>query len=100
MSDDYSRSNGPPPMKRTRMDTTNDGHWASAPTDRRGGGPGFPPMPPHLLPWRQNMNSGLPVDEIFDDTMSAARQDVSAFFQTATDEEVRGYNQSLKVFQK
>ena len=54
MLDDYSRGNGPPdfdtrgggpPMKRQRLDALNDGHWANAPTDRRG--TGFPSMPSH-----------------------------------------------------
>jgi hypothetical protein len=110
MLDDYSRGppdfdnrGGGPPMKRPRMDALNDGHWANAPTDRRG--PSFSSMPPQGPHWRQNMNdlqsnSGNTVDETLDDTLTAARHGVSPFFQNATDEEMRGFNQTLKVFQK
>lgn len=113
MLDDYSRGGGPPefdnrgtggpPMKRARHDVFNDGHWANAPTDRRG--PNFSNMssqPPH---WRQNPNDfqpnpNNPIDETLDDTLTVAHQGVSAFFQTATDEEMRGFNQTLRVFHK
>jgi len=40
------------------------------------------------------------VDETFHDTLTSARYGVSPFFQTATDEEMRGFNQTLRVFQK
>lgn len=111
MLDDYSRNNGPPDfdsrsggpaMKRPRLDVHNDGHWANAPTDRRGGG-NFQSQP-H---WRQNPNDSQSlsnpnnqVDESLDDTLAAARHGVSPFFQTATDEEMRGLNRTLRVFQK
>jgi hypothetical protein len=112
MLDDYSRGGGPsefdtrsggPPMKRARLDILNDGHWANAPTDRRG--TGFSSIPPQAPYWRQNnndlqSNSGNTVDETLDDTLTAARHGVSPFFQTATDEEMRGFNQTLRVFQK
>lgn len=107
MLDDYSRNNGPPdfdsrgggpPLKRSRTDAINDGHWASAPTDRRGGGGGnFQSQPPH---WRPNPNNSQTVDESLDDTLTAAQHGVSPFFQTATDEEIRGLNRTLRVFQK
>ena len=109
MHDDYSRSGGPPDFdvrsggpsnKRPRLDPLNDGHWANAPTDRRGG-----PQVPH---WRQNNNNDSQslsnpnniVEESLDDTLTAARHGVSPFFQTATDEEMRGLNRTLRVFQK
>jgi hypothetical protein len=110
MHDDYSRGGGPPdfdnrgsggpPMKRQRHDALNDGHWANAPTDRRGNN--FQSMPPQVPHWRQNnndlqSNSRNMVDETLDDTLTAAS---SPFFQTATDEEIRGFNQTLRVFQK
>jgi len=112
MLDDYSRVGGPPefdtrgggpPMKRQRLDVLNDGHWANAPTDRRG--PGFSSISSQAPHWRQNpndlqSNSGNTVDETLDDTLTAARHGVSPFFQTATDEEMRGFNQTLRVFQK
>ena len=112
MLDDYSRGSGPPdfdnrgsgpPMKRQRLDVLNDGHWANAPTDRRGNN--FQSMPSQAPHWRQNTNdlqsnSGNIVDETLDDTLTAARHGVSPFFQTATDEEIRGFNQTLRVFQK
>ncbi|CAF1231236.1 unnamed protein product [Adineta steineri] len=123
MLDDYSRGGGPPDfdnrgggsggggggggggpsIKRQRLDILNDGHWASAPTDRRGNNfQSNPSQPPH---WRPNpndlqSNSGNMVDETLDDTLAAARHGVSPFFQTATDEEMRGFNQTLRVFQK
>jgi hypothetical protein len=40
------------------------------------------------------------VEESLDDTLMAARHGVSPFFQTATDEEMRGLNRTLRVFQK
>ncbi|CAF1401173.1 unnamed protein product [Rotaria sordida] len=115
MLDDYSRSSipldfdsrgGGPPMKRPRLDVFNDGHWANAPTDRRGGG--FQSIPPSQIPhWRQNNNDSPSlsntnpiVEESLDDTLTAARHGVSPFFQTATDEELRGLNRTLRVFQK
>jgi len=112
MLDDYSRSGGPPPppdfdfrgegplLKRPRLDILNDGHWANAPTDRRGGG--FQSQPPQIPHWRQNNNDSqsLIVEESLDDTLTAARHGVSPFFQTATDEEMRGFNRTLRVFQK
>ncbi|CAF4689241.1 unnamed protein product, partial [Rotaria sp. Silwood2] len=95
----------PPPIKRPRLDVFNDGHWANAPTDRRGGG--FQNIPPQMPHWRQNNNDApsLPtanaiVEESLDDTLTAARQGVSPFFQTATDEELRGLTRTLRVFQK
>jgi len=106
MLDDYSRTGGSsdfdsrgggPLLKRPRLDVFNDGHWANAPTDRRG-----PSQIPH---WRQNnndssLNPNNIVEESLDDTLTAARQGVSPFFQTATDEEMRGLNRTLRVFQK
>jgi hypothetical protein len=85
------------------MDVLNDGHWANAPTDRRGNS--FSSMPSQGPHWRPNINdlqsnSGNNVDETLDDTLTAARHGVSPFFQTATDEEMRGFNQTLRVFQK
>jgi hypothetical protein len=112
MHDDYPRGGGPPDFdprsgngpqaKRQRLDL-NDGHWASAPTDRRGAG--FPPVSSQAPHWRQNNNdiqpnSGNMVDESLDDTLTAARHGVSPFFQTATDEEMRGFNRTMSVFQK
>lgn len=112
--DDYSRGGGPPdfdprsggsgpPNKRPRVDPLNDGHWANAPTDRQG--PGFPPVPPQAPHWRQNpndpqSNSRNMVDDSLDETLTAARHGVSPFFQTATDEEMRGFNRTMRVFQK
>lgn len=104
---EYDNRGGGPPMKRARLDVLNDGHWANAPTDRRGGGGGggFPSMPQQPPHWRQNNNDqqgnhGNNQGEILDDTLTAARHGVSPFFQTATDEEIRGFNQTLRVFQK
>ena len=91
MLDDYSRGGGQsefdnrgggPPMKRQRHDALNDGHWANAPTDRRG--PNFSSMPPQPQHWRQNpndlqSNSGNQVDETLDDTLAAARHGVSPY---------------------
>lgn len=114
MLDDYSRNNipadfdprgmGGPAVKRARVDVFNDGHWENAPTDRRGGG-GFPPIPSQVPHWRPNSNesqsnSNQLVKESLDDTLTAARHGVSPFFQTATDEELRGLSQTLRVFQK
>jgi hypothetical protein len=114
MLDDYSRNGGPPDfnsrsggplLKRQRLDALNDGHWANAPTDRRGGG--FQSQSPQVPYWRQNNNDSQllsnpnnMVDESLDDTLTAARHGVSPFFQTATDEEMRGLNRTLRVFQK
>jgi hypothetical protein len=116
MLDDYSRGGGPPDFdvrssgpsnKRARLDALNDGHWANAPTDRRGGG--FQSQPPQAPHWRQNNNNDSQslsnpnhhiVEESLDDTLTAARHGVSPFFQTATDEEMRGLNRTLRVFQK
>ncbi|CAF4734474.1 unnamed protein product, partial [Rotaria magnacalcarata] len=62
------------------------------------------PQAPH---WRPNTNESQPLsnpngitDESLDDTLTAARQGVSPFFQTATDEELRGLSRTLRVFQK
>ena len=114
MLDDYSRSGGPPDfdtrgggpsIKRQRLDVLNDGHWANAPTDRRGGG--FQSMPPQAPHWRQNNNDSQSlsnpnniVEESLDDTLTAARHGVSPFFQTATDEEMRGFNQNITSISK
>ena len=112
MLDDYSRSGGPPefdnrgggpPMKRQRLDGLTAGHWANAPTDRRG--PGSSSMPSQAPHWRQNTNdlqsnSGNTVDETLDDTLTAARHGVSPFFQTATDEEMRGIESNIKSISK
>lgn len=118
MIDDYSRNMQPtdfdsrgggavggPATKRQRLDLFNDGHWANAPTERRGGN--YQPMLPQGPPWRQTNNDSQPipntntiVEESLDDTLTAARQGVSPFFQTATDEELRGLNRTLRVFQK
>lgn len=103
MQSEYDPRNGSGPAnKRARVDAFNDGHWASAPTDRRGGD-GFAPMPQ----WRGNPNEppmmGNPngmVDDALDDTLTAARYGVSPFFQTATDEEMRGFNRTLRNFPK
>jgi hypothetical protein len=117
MLDDYSRNGGGQPdydsrgngplIKRPRLDVLNDGHWANAPTDRRGGTGGFQSMPPQAPHWRQNNNDSQllsnpnnMVEESLDDTLTAARHGVSPFFQTATDEEMRGLNRTLRVFQK
>lgn len=98
--EDYSRNSGPAP-KRQRTDPMGAGHWASAPTDRRSGGNSS------MNSRRHNNNDDDFIDDDnqnFDGTsnesMNAARHGVSAFFQTATDEEMRGFNQSLRVFQK
>ncbi|CAF4693904.1 unnamed protein product, partial [Rotaria sp. Silwood1] len=103
-SDYDTRGGGGPPMKRQRHDVFNDGHWANAPTDRRG--MGYSSIPPSQAShWRQHTNE-LPasanniLDETLGDTLTAAQQGVSPFFQTATDEEIRGFNQTLKIFQK
>ncbi|CAF4362274.1 unnamed protein product [Rotaria socialis] len=113
MHDDYSRNNGPsdfdarggggPPMKRPRHDVLVDGHWSNAPTDRRG--IGFSPMPPQGSHWRQHTNdmptsSSNILDETLGETLTAAQQGVSPFFQNATDEELRGFNQTLRIIQK
>ena len=112
MLDDYTRSSGTldfdsrvggPLVKRPRFDVLSDGHWANAPTDRRGGG--FQSMSSQVPHWRQNnidsqSSSNNIVDESLDDTLTAARYGVSPFFQTATDEELRGLNRTLRGFQK
>ena len=119
MRDDYGRNggaadfeprNGGPASKRQRVDG-NDGHWASAPLDRRGGGggggPGFHSNPSQMAHRRGNANGGQApsnpmamADESLDETITAARHGVSPFFQTATDEEMRGFNRTMGVFQK
>ena len=56
--------------------------------------------------WRQNPNDiqslsnpNNLIDESLDETLTAARHGVSPFFQTATDEEMRGFNQTFRVYQ-
>ena len=70
MHDDYGRGggaadfeprNGGPALKRQRVDVFNDGHWASAPLDRRGGGGGgggFQQNSSQMPHWRGNANDG------------------------------------------
>ncbi|CAF2505828.1 unnamed protein product [Rotaria sp. Silwood2] len=103
-SSDYDTRAGGPPMKRLRHDVFNDGHWANAPTERRG--TNFSSIPQNQAShWRQSTNE-LPasantiLDETLGDTLTAAQQGVSPFFQTASDEEIRGFNQTLRIFQK
>lgn len=108
MHSDYDpRSGSGPANKRPRIDNFNDGHWASAPTDRHGGGGGggngYAPAPQ----WRGNPNDhqsmGNPngmVDDSLDETLTAARHGVSPFFQTATDEEMRGLSRTLRSLPK
>lgn len=103
MYDDYPRNDFDPreggsSNKRPRVDAFNEGHWASAPTDRRpGAGGGFPPQTGQMPPWRPNANN--PMEESLDETLTAARHGISPFFQTATDEEMRGFNQQFRVYQ-
>jgi hypothetical protein len=112
---DYDSRNAGPANKRQRVDMFNDGHWASAPTDRHGGGGGnggggggnYQSSPSQMSHRRGNpndsqslSNANAMVDESLDQTLTAARHGVSPFFQTATDEEMRGFNRTLRVFQK
>lgn len=95
---DYDPREGGPSMKRPRVDAFNEGHWASAPTDRRPGPTGgFQPQTGQMPPWRPNVNN--PIEESLDETLTAARHGISPFFQTATDEEMRGFNQTFRVYQ-
>lgn len=112
IGDDYPRNNGSgdydsrgsgPPSKRSRVDVFNEGHWANAPTDRRNAS--FSSIPSQGSHWRQHTNEIPPssaaiLDETLGETLTAAQQGVSPFFQTASDEELRGFNQTLKSIQK
>ena len=95
---DFDSRNGGPANKRQRIDALNDGHWANAPTDRRGGG--FQSMGQQGPHWRPNNNNNNNDPQALDETLTAARHGVSPFFQTATDEELKGLSRTLRVFQK
>jgi len=81
MLDDYSRNSAPsdfdsrggiPSLKRPRLDPLVDGHWANAPTDRRGGS--FQSQSSQIPHWRQTTtdNANNMVEESLDDTLMAA----------------------------
>ncbi|CAF1061326.1 unnamed protein product, partial [Didymodactylos carnosus] len=65
------------------LNVLNDGHWAT-PSDRR-------------TTWRDR--SQLTAESL-DETLEAAKKGISPFFQTATDEELRGLNRTLRVLQE
>lgn len=109
LPDDYSRNfeqtdadihSGGPSIKRQRVDSASNGQWISAPTSQRG--TNFPAAPSQWRPPSNNSqaSSSVKPDEILDDTLNAAQQGVSPFFQTATDEELRGLNQTLRRYKK
>ena len=89
---DFHPRNTGPSSKRQRIDRSSEGHWEGAPTDRPGSGP--------MSMGHQRNNNNNNNNGSMDDFLTASRNNVSAFFQTATDEEMRGYNQTLRVFQK